>query len=248
MIHVGSQILRQFQLCSFSDDGMILCGMYIIVSDLHIGSRHFKCTPFLAFLQSLPQHAILILNGDTFDGNWSPATQGLSRQATQQLTETTKNRRVLIVEGNHDGDMRVPLIGIEYRKSTIVNGTLFVTHGDDFDNVMPRNRLFVFMFRWLHQVRVRMGATPIHVAQYAKRWRVFFQFLRNNVMLNAVEHAKEQGYKAMACGHVHFPEDRMIEGIRYFNTGCWTEDQFFYLRVDGQNMRLVRYTPGDEIS
>ncbi len=248
MIHAGSQIPQQFLLCSLGDDGMILCGMYIIVSDLHIGSRHFKCTPFLAFLQSLPHHAILILNGDIFDGNWSPGTPGLWRQAVQRLRETAKNRQVLIVEGNHDSDMRIPLREIEYRKSVIVNDTLFVSHGDDFDNVMPRNRLFVLMFRRLHRIRVRMGATPIHVAQYAKRWRVFFQFLRNNVMLNAVEHAKEQGYTAMACGHVHFPEDRTIEGIRYFNTGCWTEDRFFYLRVDGQDMRLVRYIPGDEIS
>lgn len=248
MIHAGSQIPRQFLLCSLCDDAMILCGMYIIVSDLHIGSRHFKFTPFLAFLQSLPQHATLILNGDTFDGNRNPDTPEPSRQAVQLLRETAKKRQVLMVEGNHDSKMRIPLRGIKYQKSVIVNDTLFVSHGDDFDNVMPRNRAFVLLFRRLHLIRVRLGATPVHVAQYAKRWRRFFEFLRKNVMLNAVEHAKEQGYTAMACGHVHFPEDRVIEGIRYFNTGCWTEEQFYYLRIDGQDMRLVQYVPGDEIS
>ena len=31
------------------------------------------------------------------------------------------------------------------------------------------------------------------------------------------------GYAAVACGQPHFAEGRMIKGIRYINTGCWTK-------------------------
>ena len=51
-------------------------------------------------------------------------------------------------------------------------------------------------------------------------------------MLNAAEYGKEHGFAAVTCGHVHYPEDIEIKGIRYLNTGSWTEDKTFYIAVD----------------
>ena len=221
--------------------------MYIIVSDLHIGSRHFKYAQFLSFLGALPSHATLIFNGDTFDGNWNRVAAEPYSTIIGLLKAVAKERRLILIAGNHDADIRVHMRGAEYRKYIVLYDTLYVSHGDDFDNVMPRNRTFVTLFRWVHGLRVRLGATPIHVAQYAKRWRPFYRFLRRNVMLNAVEHAREQGYATIACGHVHHPEDSVVEGVRYINSGCWTEDELYYIRVDREDVSLVRYQPGDVV-
>jgi UDP-2,3-diacylglucosamine pyrophosphatase LpxH len=30
-----------------------------------------------------------------------------------------------------------------------------------------------------------------------------------------------RGCKTVICGHMHFPEDRLINGVRYVNTGDW---------------------------
>ena len=62
-------------------------------------------------------------------------------------------------------------------------------------------------------------------------------------MLDAVKFAKENGFGAIACGHTHQPEDRTVQGVRYINTGAWTEYPPHYLMVNDKEIRLERYAP-----
>ena len=117
---------------------------------------------------------------------------------------------------------------------------LLITHGDDFDEIMPRNQLFIKAFKFLHNLRVKLGAKPVHVAEYAKKWKSFYRVLRKNVMTNAVKCAIENGYEAVTCGHTHFAEDVIFNGIRYINTGAWTEFPAFFLHVTKDQMDLTR--------
>ena len=87
-------------------------------------------------------------------------------------------------------------------------------------------------------MRVKLGARPVHVAEYAKKWKSFYRVLRNNVRLNAVNFAMENGYQAVTCGHTHFAEDMVVNGVRYINTGAWTEAPAFYLHITADNMVL----------
>ncbi|MGD9043357.1 MAG: hypothetical protein PVG06_06585, partial [Desulfobacterales bacterium] len=97
-------------------------------------------------------------------------------------------------------------------------------------------------------LRVKLGAPPVHVAQYAKRWKRFYGYLRKNVMLNAVHYAAENGFEAVACGHTHFPEEQFINGIKYLNTGAWTERPTYYIRVTDNEITLKRTTDLTELS
>jgi UDP-2,3-diacylglucosamine pyrophosphatase LpxH len=36
--------------------------------------------------------------------------------------------------------------------------------------------------------------------------------------------AEKQGCDGVICGHIHQPEDRMINGKRYLNSGDWVEN------------------------
>ena len=83
----------------------------------------------------------------------------------------------------------------------------------------------------MHDLRVKLGARPIHVAQYAKKWKSFYEYLRKNVMLNAVSYAAANGFEAVTCGHTHFAEEQFVNEIRYLNTGAWTEQPTYYVRV-----------------
>ena len=38
-----------------------------------------------------------------------------------------------------------------------------------------------------------------------------------------VRDAKQRNCEGVICGHVHTPDDRMIEGIHYLNDGDWVE-------------------------
>jgi len=92
----------------------------------------------------------------------------------------------------------------------------------------------------MHDLRVKLGARPIHVAQYAKKWGILYKVLRKNVMRNAVNCALKNGYEGVTCGHTHYPEERIFNGIRYINTGSWTEAPAFYLLVTAEEMMLKK--------
>jgi UDP-2,3-diacylglucosamine pyrophosphatase LpxH len=39
-----------------------------------------------------------------------------------------------------------------------------------------------------------------------------------------VRQAEKRNCHTVICGHIHNPEDKMINGIRYINTGDWVEN------------------------
>ena len=63
-------------------------------------------------------------------------------------------------------------------------------------------------------------------------------------MLNAVNYAAENGFKAVTCGHTHYAEEQFFRGIRYINTGAWTEEPAHYVWVSGTEMTLKKATDG----
>jgi UDP-2,3-diacylglucosamine pyrophosphatase LpxH len=220
---------------------------YVITSDLHLGSPHSRRESFLQFLEALPDGTELVLNGDTVDDPTQPLP-GADLEVVERLHDAARRLSVVLVEGNHDQGSRVPgLAGLSFRAAHTIGQQLYSAHGDYFDNVLPRYRWFVRLFLRLHQLRVRLGARPVHVAQYAKHWAPLYLLLRRSVMLNAVEFARERGFAAVACGHVHFPEEQTLSGIRYFNTGSWTETRFWYVLADHAGAQLLEYRPGEPV-
>ena len=95
----------------------------------------------------------------------------------------------------------------------------------------------------MHALRVKLGAKPVHVAEYAKKWKSFYRVLRKNIALNAVSCAIENGFEAVTCGHTHYPEEMVVDGIRYINTGAWTELPAHYLYVTADGITLNRVDP-----
>ena len=212
----------------------------IIVSDLHMGSRYFQSEAFGGFLENIPDVDELILNGDVLDRPHVKLAP-LHQQTLERIEQLSFRVKVVWVRGNHDkGYMPARLGKIEFCRRYTFDDRILITHGDDFDNVMSRSRVFMNAFRMMHDLRVRLGARPVHVAEYAKKWKAFYRVLRNNVMRNAVNFAAENGFEAVTCGHTHFAEDIVLNGVRYINTGAWTEFPAHYLYVTPESMVLSR--------
>ena len=212
----------------------------IIISDLHMGSRYFQSEAFGGFLDNFPDIDELILNGDVLDQPHSKLTAA-HQQNLDRIEHLSKKLKVVWVRGNHDnGHMPAKLGKIAFCRQYAFDHRILVTHGDIFDNIMPRSRAFMEAFRLMHNLRVRLGARPVHVAEYAKKWKTFYRVLRNNVMRNAVNFAVKNGYEAVTCGHTHFAEDMVVDGVRYINTGSWTEYPAHYLYVKPDSMALNR--------
>jgi hypothetical protein len=52
---------------------------------------------------------------------------------------------------------------VVFKRRHSVGKRLLITHGDDFDEIMPRNQLFMKAFKMLHKFRVRLGARPVRL-------------------------------------------------------------------------------------
>jgi UDP-2,3-diacylglucosamine pyrophosphatase LpxH len=215
----------------------------IIVSDLHIGSRYFQFGAFERFLEELPADHELIMNGDIIDSPYAKMEKS-DQRILDMIQEISGQRKVVWVRGNHDNGYVPESFGNTiFKSSHRIGDRLLITHGDDFDDIMPRSRLFIRAFRLMHNLRVKMGARPVHVAEYAKKWKSFYRVLRKNIALNAVKCAAENGLEAVTCGHTHYPEDFVLDGIRYINTGAWTEFPAHYLHITAENMVLNQVDP-----
>lgn len=211
---------------------------HLIISDVHLGNAHSDGTAFLHFLQSLPAETELILNGDTID-RWQTDLPDDHLQALDLLRDESRRRSVIWIRGNHDETYVMDDPGdIEFRSTYAIGKRLFIAHGHDFDNVMPYHRIFIRLFRVLHRLRVWLGAESVHVAHYAKKFPALYRVLQESVAQNAVEHAIENGYEAVTCGHTHLVDDREINGVRYINTGSWTERPFYCVDIDEKIIRM----------
>ena len=212
---------------------------YLITSDLHLGNHFSRSRQFTAMVQRLNRSITLVLAGDIID---APG-RSLSKDdlaALGSLRKRASHEQVIWIEGNHDKGYRPEAPGnIQFVNSYAMGKRLFISHGDAFDTVMPRNRWFIKSFRFFHNLRVLLGADPIHIADYAKKYKTLYNFLRKKAMNCAVELGNEQNFAAVACGHVHFAEDTLCEGIRYINLGAWTESPCHCLLVDEEKMKLT---------
>ena len=212
----------------------------IIVSDLHIGSPYLQSRILEDFLEALPGDHEFIMNGDIIDKPYSKMKKS-DQRILDCIEQISLGQKVVWIQGNHDNGYTPTGLGrVKVTRSYSIGNRLLITHGDDFDEIMPRSRAFIRAFKLMHNLRVKLGAKPVHVAEYAKKWKSFYRVLRKNVALNAVSCAVENGYAAVACGHTHYPEDMVVDGIRYVNTGAWTELPAHYLHITTDDITLNR--------
>lgn len=221
----------------------------VVVSDLHIGLPFFRKHAFIRLVESLDEEIVLILNGDIID-NPHQKLEPDDEAILDLLRNESFRRRIIWVYGNHDEDFRMADPGrIEFVRHLELGARLMIVHGDDFDSVMPNNLWFIRLFKFCHRIRIRLGAAPVHVAELAKRWTPFlYRVLTEQVKKNAIACALNGGFTAITCGHTHYAEDVVHDGVRYLNTGSWTEEPLHYVSVNSDEIRLIAYPCSPEVT
>jgi UDP-2,3-diacylglucosamine pyrophosphatase LpxH len=74
--------------------------------------------------------------------------------------------------------------------------------------------------------------------------RSLSKFLKNKVKeavkfitqyeIELTRQAKKHGCSTVISGHIHHPDDRMIDGVRYLNTGDWIENNSYITFHEGK--------------
>jgi UDP-2,3-diacylglucosamine pyrophosphatase LpxH len=150
-----------------------------------LGSRYFFHQYFERLLENIPENHELILNGDIIDNPFAELRPP-HRRILDSIKEFSNTQRVVWVRGNHDNGYIPRGFGKVHFKSIYnIEHKILIAHGDDFAEIMPRNRVFIRAFKKMHDLRIKLGARPVHVAHYAKKWEAFYKVLCKNVMMNA---------------------------------------------------------------
>jgi len=225
----------------------------IVVSDLHLGTKDSKAEEFIEFLDKHPTN-LLILNGDIVDGwalNRGTKWKKQHTKVISKLLQLSNTTQIIWIRGNHDEFIQ-DFIGTHLGRIEIkedyrltierwVEGDIFrnesyyIFHGDVVD-------VFITKYKWLSKI----GAIGYDFALTLNRWYNRYRKWRNlpyqsisqkikggvkaatnyinDFETTALSMATKKGCNGVICGHIHQPEDRMIDGKRYINSGDWIEN------------------------
>tara|TARA_R110000868_G_scaffold392365_1_gene662964 strand:- start:3939 stop:4625 length:687 start_codon:yes stop_codon:yes gene_type:complete len=206
----------------------------LVISDVHIGSKGCKTEEVLELLKD-ESYQRYILVGDIIDGWLFKKYKKFSYDHTKvirRLLKLSKNKEIIWIAGNHDEFLRkyLPMdIGnIKVVDEWIEYGTWFC-HGDKFDGIVQ--------LKWLGMLGSIGYDLAISLDTILKKLglkRSLSKFLKNNVKAavsfmvdfenEMVRQAKKRNCDTVVCGHIHTPADKMINGVRYLNTGDWIEN------------------------
>lgn len=220
----------------------------VVISDVHLGTYACKASQLTAYLKTIAPE-VLVLNGDIVDAwqfsrRYFPSAHlKLVRQFIKMMEEGS---RIIYVAGNHDEVLR-RFAGVSLGAFSIVNKVVlnldgqksWVFHGDVFDGVMHRlkwlaklgaygygiltlmNKLVDTLFAWFGKRRTSLSKKQrFKTAAGKKAVTVFEQ--------TVAELATRKGYDYVICGHIHKPENKVIEtargSVKYLNSGDWVEN------------------------
>lgn len=218
----------------------------IILSDIHLGSKHSKVNEVLSFLTAFSCKK-LILNGDIIDGwqlrksqkYWSETnTQFIKKVISKIVKEQTD---VIYVRGNHDDflDKIVPFAfpNIQIVKDYVLESGgshYFVLHGDVFDNVTVNMRwlamvgdvgynLLLTLNRIYNYFRIKRGKPYFSLAQHMKQKVKSAVSYISDFEKELVKLTKHRHCQGVICGHIHTPANCLYGDIHYLNSGDWVE-------------------------
>ena len=206
----------------------------LVISDLHIGSKGCKTDEILELLKD-ESYLRYILVGDIIDGWLFQKYKKFSYQHTKiirRLLKLSKDKEIIWISGNHDEFLRkytpIELGNIKVVDEFIENGIWFC-HGDKYDGIIKMH--------WLGMLGSIGYDMAIVIDRFLKKFNKktsLSKFLKDNVKAavsflvdyenEMCRQAKKRNCHTVVCGHIHTPVDKMVNGIRYINTGDWVEN------------------------
>lgn len=210
----------------------------LFLSDIHLGSKGSNAEDVLELLkQYQPQYLFLV--GDIIDGwllkrkfRWPQSHTNVIRKI---LSYSKNGTKVIYIPGNHDEFMRdylgMDFGNIEIQNEYIWNNTL-ITHGDLYDGIVQ--------LKWLGVLGSVGYDLAISVDRFFKKLgikRSLSKYLKSKVKEavkfitnyedELIRQAKNKNCNTVISGHIHQPDDRFKQGVRYLNCGDWIENNSY---------------------
>lgn len=213
----------------------------LFISDVHLGSKGCNAKDLLDLLKMYEPKELIIV-GDFIDGwllkkryYW---TQEFTDIVRKILSYTKKGTKVTYVTGNHDDFLRQ--YGQIYlgENINVVNeivwNNYFITHGDLYDGIVQMKwlgKLGSFGYELaigIDRLTKKMGYKKSLSKFLKKRVKNAIKFI-TNFEEEVTKQAKKRNCEGVICGHIHTPENKIINDIHYLNCGDWMENNSFII-------------------
>jgi UDP-2,3-diacylglucosamine pyrophosphatase LpxH len=193
------------------------------ISDTHIGNPSNNLEGIFAIIERKEWEEIYLV-GDIFDldalNNYGEMTDNDEKFFQWIIEMSLRGQKITWFPGNHDRAMQVLmeqlLPGVPFEDERIEK-KVWTVHGDRYDLVYQTFKRFTSWgggsagMNFWYNLYTRLGM-----------WRT-----------RMAKQAMLRGCKTVICGHMHLPEDRIINGVRYINTGDWMGSSTWLEEEDG---------------
>lgn len=224
----------------------------LFISDVHLGSKGSNADKLLETLK-LYKPEYLFIVGDFIDGwllkrrhYWN---QNYTNVIRKILSYSKNGTKVIYITGNHDEFLR-QYVPLEFDSNILITNeyvfdNYYITHGDLYDGVMN--------LKWLAHLGSLGYELAIRFDRIMKRMgykKSVSKWAKDNVknainFITAFENqlvyqAKKRNCVGVICGHIHKPENKMIDEINYLNCGDWIENNSYIAYING-NFIIKKY-------
>ena len=231
----------------------------VVLSDLHLGTYGCQAKQLQNYLKTIDPE-MLVLNGDIID-IWNFSKSYFPKSHIQVLRQiirmTEKGTKTYYLTGNHDEALRKysgTVIGnfvlddklileLDGKKIWLFHGDIFDTTtkgwarilaklgGKGYDILIWTNRLINDLLQYFGREKISFSKRVKSSVKKAVKWI-------SNFETTAAALAIDQKFDTVICGHIHPPQDRIIQlehgSVHYLNSGDWVENCTALEYNDGQ--------------
>ena len=220
----------------------------IAISDCHLGTKHCKANLLDDFLKNHSCDTLLLV-GDIIDtwrikqNKWD-WKQSHTNVVQRVLGYAKHGTNVIYVVGNHDEFLRLLLShDLKFGKVTVVDQAeiigidglrYLVVHGDMFDGISKIAPWLAFLGDRAYDVALNVNGAINYVrSKFGFGYYSISKVLKSKVKTavgfvfdfekSVVTYCKKHNYDGVICGHIHTPEIKEVQGVKYMNDGDWVE-------------------------
>jgi UDP-2,3-diacylglucosamine pyrophosphatase LpxH len=218
----------------------------LIISDLHLGTAVSQPEKVLEILKGYSFRKLILL-GDIFDSLDFRNIPKNSLELISYIGKIAKEKKVRWVIGNHDeglADVFGPLMNAkiyqvyvwEYEKEKYL-----AIHGHQFDRFLINNAFLSYAATWVYNFIQRFDNEKKSLSRYLKRKSKGYLRLSEKVARGALRFGKKHEADYVFSGHTHKALERSLSGVKYFNSGCWTDTPCNFITIEGNTIEIHEY-------
>lgn len=220
----------------------------LVLSDIHLGTYGCHARELHRYMKSV-EPGTVILNGDIIDiwqfskRYWPKAHMKVLKKIVKWMSAGIP---VYYVTGNHDemlrkfSDLQMGALTLTDQLLMDIDGKkTWIFHGDVFDISMKHSRwlarlggksydYLILLNRLVNHISRIMGSGPVSLSKKVKdSVKKAVKFI-SDYEDTAADVAITRGYDVVVCGHIHQPQQRVVEKnhrkVLYLNSGDWIEN------------------------